>query len=169
MLIGDVLFAFGILVATSATLWCATVFAALVYPARAAQMAARLSARPMATGWVGASIVLPLLTLALILAQVPAPIAKVLALILLLAMALVAALGSGGIVRMVADRLRAGSPDLSMLGAAMRGAGLLIGMANIPVLGWFVIAPSLLILSTGLFAQGLFGRAVAVPWESIEP
>lgn len=169
--IGDVLMVFGGIALISLSLFCSMVLFTLLLPARAAKMAHRLDTAPGRTVAVGAAVFAPVLLLVLVLASVALPLAKISALFLALAFLGCAALGGSGLTRLLADRIRASSSQetMPMLQSTARSAGLIVGVLNIPLLGWLFLAPLFLFASLGSFIHGfLQSRSADISWPANE-
>ncbi len=166
--IGDVLMVFGAIALISLTLFCSMILFTLLLPARAAKMAHQLDNATGKTIAIGAGIFIPILSVIFILAAIPSPLTKGIALLLAMAFLGCAALGGAGLTRLACDRLRSASDNqsLGMLPATTRAAALVVGAINIPLFGWFFLAPLLLFASVGSFAHGFLNHRVPVtPWE----
>lgn len=169
--IGDVLMVFGAIALISFSLFCSMVLFTLLLPARAAKMAHQLDTATARTIAIGAGIFIPVLAVIILLAALPLPVAKITALFIGLAFLGCAALGGTGLTRLLSDRIRSSSSEgtMSMLQTTSRAAGLIVGVFNIPLLGWFFLAPLFLFASLGSFAHGfLNSRVKEIPWQSSE-
>jgi hypothetical protein len=157
--IGDVVLIFGILLATSISIWATMVVATLLYPVRAAKVARSLETSPWKVIGRGTVITIPSILAILVLANIPNPIVKFLALVFAFIFLGMGALGASGLVRWVSERVHETGSGLSVYGSITRAAALIVGAANIPFFGWFFIAPLALLASIGALSSGFFGRS----------
>lgn len=164
MTIGDVMFGLGVVGATAATLWTVLVLSALLASRRAALGAQVLQTSFTKVLLMGVGVTVPSIMMLIVLAAVPNQAVKILALILALGFLMLSAIGSGGLVRWIADQIRASSGDTSQYGSTTRAAILLVGAVNLPILGWFLFAPLCLCMGIGLL---LTGKAKPVPFPDV--
>lgn len=165
--IGDVLMVFGAIALLSFSLLAALVLLTILLPVHSAKMANRIETLPGRTLLAGASITLPALIVIVVMANLPNPATKLLALFSLFVLLACAALGAAGIVRLASDRIKNTANDVTHYGSVTRAAGLVVGAANIPLVGWFVFAPLFIFASVGLFVNGfLTRRNPATPWDA---
>jgi hypothetical protein len=80
---------------------------------------------------------------------------------LLLGVLMLSALGASGLARVLANCVQRNEPKMSDFRALLRGAGLLIAAALVPLLGWFFVVPLTIIMSTGAGWYALRGRVPA--------
>jgi amino acid transporter len=154
MSIGDVLIFLSIFFGLAATLWSLLVVLDLLFSARTAQATERLSNAPWKCFWVG--LVVAGIGVATGLGLLNAPgILKIAGVLILGGLVVLAALGSAGLARLVAMRMTEREPYLKPLPAYLRGAGLLIAVGMMPVVGWFFAFPILLLLSVGAGVSAL--------------
>ena len=159
--IGDVLMVFGGALAVSFALWAFVVITTLVFPVQSARMARKVESSLWKMVGAGLLISLPVLVLATILASMPSPVTKFAGFLVYMAFLGVVSVGAGGIVRPIAERIRETSPDVSVYGATTRAGMLFVAALNVPLVGWFVLAPLAIAASAGCFAVGFFGRGPA--------
>lgn len=147
--IGDVLTVVATVLGAAVSAWALTICAALLFTRRtdAAHAALRQS-------WgkcfvVGLFATFGLLFVSTVLASLALPVAKLAGLFGFAATLALAAVGSAGFARLVANRIMRHDPEVSAYSALTRGAGLLVAAAAFPVLGFFVITPLVIVLSVG--------------------
>ena len=88
----------------------------------------------------------------------PLPAAKFIGYCGLLVVFGLAALGGGGLVLLVAERLQEFDPKLRPFVALNRGALLIVASGLVPLLGLFVIFPAVLAMGMGTAVQAIFMR-----------
>ncbi|MBS1723922.1 MAG: hypothetical protein JSS66_13325 [Armatimonadetes bacterium] len=149
MLIGDVLAVLSLVVTTGIALLCAMVLSALLFPERTTRAARQIESHPWKCVMSGLVVMVPVLLLCLALFQVPNPLARTAAVIVSLVVVLVAAAGSGGLARLVGQRIKRGHIDDQSLPEVAMGSALVIGTSLLPLAGWFLLAPLMLVCSFG--------------------
>ena len=158
--IGDVLF-FSIAVFGSLTAaWAGAVLAAILFPERTHKASKDFEDHPWLTFLIGLVTLAPLVFLAAVLAQQP-PFSA-LAIVLVLAILAVTVLGSGGVARLVARRVEEQGGAQSSYHAIAKGAALVVIAEFIPVFGWFLVFPYVLIASFGAGLKSLFRKRAVV-------
>lgn len=166
LLIGDVLAAIGMVLATAGTLWALLVAIALLFAARAQAARERLEARPLRTLAGGATLSVTAGLLAFLLATQGSGLIKLIGWVLLLGLLGVASVGASGLTLLLSERVRANAPRLSPLAALGRAAGLQIAASYLPVLGWFVVFPLSILIALGAGTTALWPprrRPVSLP------
>lgn len=159
--IGDVLMVFGGAIAISFALWATVMIVSLSFPVLSARMAQGVQRRLGRMVLIGLAVSLPVLLTALVLVNVPNPAAKIVGFAMLMTYLGVTAVGSAGIVRTVAERIRETAPEVSHYGATTRAAMLFVAALNVPFVGWFVLAPVCIAASVGSVTVGLFSKGTA--------
>lgn len=167
--IGDSFSIVAILVGLGLTTWSLIAVIAFLFPARVQIASEKASARPWASFGLGI-LMLVVLTIGFILFVSPAPGAKLLGMIVFLGALMVGVLGVAGLAQIAARRL---SPNLSSMNtdpqAFLKAAGFIVTAGMLPVLGWFLFMPVVLIVSMGAGLSALLHRSpVLVPQHSSE-
>ncbi|HEX8237138.1 MAG TPA: hypothetical protein VF600_14365 [Abditibacteriaceae bacterium] len=161
MTIGDVLAVVAGIGSTCVAAWALLLGMALLFHRRAGlaqQNFERSPWRVLATGFV-----LALLGIGgtLVLLNQPNGILKLAGWALLLGVLGLSALGASGLALLLGNCVQRSEPTMSDFGALLRGAGLLIAAALVPLLGWFFIVPLTIIMSAGAGWCALRGRVPA--------
>jgi hypothetical protein len=152
---GDVLAVVAALVGICLSAWTTLLAFSLLVPGRAEQAAASIRQSPTLIGLRGFGLTLLMVIAAIILFKIPQPIFKAMAWLDLLAMLSLAALGGSGLAMVMARRVRDQEPQLSAYAALMRGAALVVVPGLLPVFGWFLVAPIMLIVGIGAGTKAL--------------
>lgn len=84
---------------------------------------------------------------------------------LLLGLLGISALGGGALATLMAERVRRQDRSLSPLAALGRGAGILVVAGITPFFGWFLLIPTMIIVSLGLGIRTLFTHESSIPVE----
>ena len=151
MLIGDVLAAVAILLGTALTSWTTLLAFRLLFPRRVAIAAEEMRRGAFPLALVGAGTLLVPGGIALtMLSAGPGPV-KMIGFVGLAWILAIAAVGGAGIAATLEDRM----DGIAGFARTSRAAAILVGAANLPVLGWFVFAPILLAVSTGAGVRAL--------------
>jgi hypothetical protein len=77
------------------------------------------------------------------------------------------AIGSAGMSRLLGERLALWSAPASKLKNLLRGAVVYELAGIMPLVGWFLFLPLMVILSIGAAVSGLFSRSPAVVEEAV--
>lgn len=157
--IGDVLAVVATVVGAAASAWALTICAALVFLRRTDAAHAALHRSWAKCFVVGLIATFVLLFVSTALVSLPLPAAKLMGLFGYTATLALAAVGAAGLARLVANRIMRHDTEVSAYSALTRAAGLLVAASAFPVLGFFVIAPLLIILSIGAGTIALVSRA----------
>lgn len=169
MLLGDVLAVVSFVALTALALLCAMALSALLFPVRTSRAAKEIESHPWKCALVGLFLGAPIVTVGLVLYQVAHPLVRLLGVFVSLVLVLVAAAGSGGFARLVGDRLRARG-GLSEAGGIIGGSVMVIGTSLLPLAGWFLLAPLILVISLGAGFRTLPSkRPVALPQSAEAP
>lgn len=165
--IGDSFAVVALLMGIGVTAWALTMIFGLFFPKKAVVARELLEQSPWKSFWVGLLVAVTLGTVNLILIGAPSPIAKVAGVIGLSSLLCAAIVGFAGISQLAAGRIQAMEPKLSAYGAYGRASALIVVSTFFPILGWFFIAPVLLVLSLGLGSNALFARRNEIAPEPI--
>lgn len=163
--LGDVFAFAAIFLGLAATVWGATVLTLLLARAKTEAAAAQIKAKPFLTGFVGFGAALAAALVGIVFANLPEPTLKLIGLILLMVQALTGVLGAASVASLAAERIRAADPSMSLYGALTRASLLVVALASIPLIGWFLVTPILLSYGAGaIFAKKAAPHvAVAAP------
>lgn len=157
--IGDVLTVVATVLGTAVSAWALTICAALLFTRRTDAAHAALRQSLAKCFVVGLFATFALLFVSSALASLALPVAKLAGVFGFAATLALAAVGSAGLARLVANRIMRHDPEVSAYSALTRGAGLLVAAAAFPVLGFFVITPLLIVLSVGAGTIAIVTRA----------
>jgi len=157
--IGDSFSIVAILVGLGLTTWSLIAVIAFLFPTKVQIASDKASTRPWASFGLGILMVVVLL-IAVILFNFSAPGTKLLGAILFLGTLMVGVLGVAGLAQFAARRL---SPTLSSMNtdpqAFLKAAGFIVTAGMLPILGWFVFMPVVLIVSMGAGLSALLHRS----------
>lgn len=155
LILGDVLAVVASLVGICLTAWTTLLALSLLFPSRAERAADGIRIAPGRTfGW-GVVLTAILGFAGLVLLGNPAPVAKLVGWLIMLTLLSLAALGASGLSLVLGGRVRDNEPHLSTYAALMRGAALVVVPGLLPVLGWFLVAPVVLLLGVGAGTRAL--------------
>lgn len=165
--IGDALAVVGTLFGVCASAWALVVGCALLF-GNAAERAEHEVERPWKCLGIGTLLALTLGVLSFALVASPAGPLKLLGTILYVVLLFVAAVGATGIAGTAARRIREMDPEISPFSALVRGAGVLVLSGILPLLGWFGIAPAVLLISLGAGTMAALRRRAPAAANSVE-
>lgn len=155
MTFGDVLAVVAALVGICLSAWTTLLAFSILFPGRAEQAAASIRNSPSGIGLRGFLLTLVMVIAAIVLFKIPQPLFKAIAWLDLLTMLSLAALGGSGLAMVMAHRVRDQEPQLSAYAALMRGAALVVVPGLLPVFGWFLVAPIMLVVGIGAGTKAL--------------
>lgn len=167
LIVGDVLATIAILLAFAGAAYGGMVLSGLLFKTHSATTAKQLEAHPVISGFFGLFVLLPAIVFIGVLFSLKLPIATFVGLITLGFVLLAATIGSGGIARLVSQRILKEDPAVNSFAALSKAAGLLTLACIMPFFGWFFVAPLFLILSIGAGTMALFqGKKSSVASEA---
>jgi len=154
--IGDVFAVIFTLIGVGLTAWALTLSCGLLFPERV-----EIARTSVDRGfWRNLPLGLLMLLIGAIgVALIAAPVGKLLGWAIVLGVLGIGAVGMAGISHFVAARLKQMAPDLGDYPATVRAAAFLVTASMLPVLGWFLFAPALLLTAFSAGARAAFHRA----------
>jgi hypothetical protein len=150
---GDVQAIVAIIVFSGLAAWAGGVIAALLFPARTERASLDLEHRVWPTFFVGLAFMLVLVTFAVVLSPLPAT--RWLAFLIYSGVIGVGVFGTGGLFRLIARRIQDNNGSASNYGAIAKGGALVVAAELLPVFGWFLLFPFVLIASFGAGCKAL--------------
>ena len=149
MTIGDVLAWVGGIGALCASAWALYVAVALLFVQRSNQAADAITNGPWKQGRLGFAATVIVAPISIVMIQNPLPLARLFGLVGVLALLALGAVGGAGIALIAAHRIRTLDPGVTPLGSLGRGAALIVVPCLVPLLGWFLLAPTLFFVGLG--------------------
>ena len=146
---------FGLCFAT----WALLLASALLFPAKAEIASVAATQKPWKNLGRGLLVTGLFGVIGIGMLASPLPPAKLVGWVLILALLAVAALGMAGITLVAAERLQTLEPNLSPYACLVRAAAIMVVPGILPILGWFLIGPLLLIAGTGAGWSALLNRS----------
>ena len=164
LIFGDVVATLAIIMGTAVAMWGAMILSALLFPHKSAVSARRIESEPWKMGFAGLVASFILAVPILILLNLPNPAAKTLGFIALCFVLGISIIGSGGLAKLVSERVReSGGADRPYQGLA-RGGMLVVASCFFPVFGWFFLAPLAFLVTLGAGVMSIVGRStVRIP------
>lgn len=159
LMIGDVFATVAILVGACASMWALVMAVSFLMPARAERAQGVIEQGPWKCLGLGFLTVATLGVASIGLLSAPIPGLKLLGTMLYLSLLGTASVGMSGLVLIIARRVRALEPSVSPYIALSRGAAMIVVGGLVPLLGWFLFAPVVLIVSLGAGARALLARS----------
>jgi len=162
--LGDVFLLFAAMVGISFAIWGAMLLTCMLFPARCAAAAQELEFHPWRAFGIGLAVFLPVVIVGGFLTALPLPIFKVAGVGVYLLLLSLAAFGSGGLARLVGQRVQTTGGASTFYGGYVKGATLVVLTCHLPILGWFLLAPVILICSLGAGIKGLVRGRPSAAW-----
>lgn len=166
MLIGDVLATLSLILLIGSATWATMVLYSLLFPTRVQVASRELEYHPWKSLLVGGAVLVPISFVAIALLAAPNPLAKFLGVMVAVLILSVALLGGAGLALLVGRRVKEQGGADQQLRAFGRSAGILVVAGLLPFVGWFVLAPIVLVAGCGAGVRSLFerqSRKLAVP------
>jgi len=158
MTIGDVLAIIAGSVAICVSAWTLFIGMALVFQERSKAASVFVQRAPWRCLGIGLFLVATVGLGSIVLIALPLPAAKLVGWFSLMILLSVGALGASGICLMIAGRIQLLSSEISGFSSISRAAMLVVVSCIVPLVGWFVIAPLLIVSSLGLGLQAILVR-----------
>lgn len=164
MNLGWVFLGFGTLLTVAIAIPCILLLSANLFPQASERAAERLTQHPARSFGIGLLLTLPTGLLIAVLMQAAGGMVQLFGWALLLGLLAVASIGASGLASMLGRRM---TPHATPSAALIRGAVVLECSAILPLLGWFVATPLLIIWSVGAGLPTLrrTARPIAPPAE----
>ncbi|MCH8978521.1 MAG: hypothetical protein IH945_04675 [Armatimonadetes bacterium] len=166
MIVGNVLLIALIVITSAATGWAGAVLSAILFPERTERASMHFENRAWKTFFLGLLMFVPIVFIGVALTGAGY---QVISIPLFAAVIGISIFGTGGLVRLVARRVHDHGGSTSSYQAIAKG-GLLVVLAELlPIFGWVVIFPYVLIASFGAGVFVLFGRRKVATVETGAP
>lgn len=160
---GDVMTVMYAVVGVAISSWAMLIGMAMLFSRKAEHAQVVLEDRPWTALILGFVIALPIGLLAGALLANPIGLVKVAGWALLSYLLALSAVGAGGLALLVGRRISTLDERVSTFSALVRGSGLLVLIALVPLFGLFAYMPVVFLLSLGAGVQSLFGSRRQVP------
>ncbi len=164
--LGDVFSVVAFLSAIAFCSWSLLVAASLVMDRRVRYAHEAVKAKPWKCLGVGLVWLIVVGGIGFALAAAPNPLTKVAGIGIIVGLLGITAVGLAGLASVAGARMQELDPAMSEYAAVSRGALFVTLPGFLPILGWFGIAPVLIVLGLGAGVKGVFrreARVVVVP------
>ena len=158
MTFGDIFALMSLILGSAGALWAGMTLSAIFFPDRTLMMSKRFEHHPFKTFLLGLLFFAPVTVVGILLLG-PAP---PLGVTIFIAEIGVIVFGAGGFARFAARRIEEHGGATSEYDAIARGAGLLVLAQLMPLFGWLLMVPYVLIASFGAGCLGIVSRRVAI-------
>lgn len=166
LILGDILAIVAALVGGAISTWAMAMAFPLLFVGRVSAAEMRITTAPWKTFFLGLLLATFFTTIAVVLAAIPNPLMKFAGTALFLAILAVAMLGFSGLALGTSRRIQMLDSSVPPFKNLCRATALLVIASFLPFLGWFLVAPVLLILGFGAGMQAILGVAPATANES---
>jgi hypothetical protein len=163
--IGDALTVVSLIVGTCLALWAMIIGMAMLFTRRAGQAAAHLERSPAGALLIGAVLTFAVAAANVVLQQAPNGLVRLLGWSLIYGALSISLVGASGLAILVGGRIQRMDGRMSAFSGLMRGAAFIVIAGLLPLLGWFLFIPLILMFSLGAGLQATFykGRPTAIP------
>lgn len=160
--IGDSFAIVAILLGIGLTAWAMILGASILFAEKALAARNLTEEHPWRGFGIGLAVAVPLGFVSLVLSGVPLPPVKFLGLMGLMILVALSMFGASGLCLSLAGRIRTMEPGISVYTSVVRASAVLVIAAFFPLVGWFLIAPILFVISLGVGVQAMFAKAHAM-------
>ena len=165
MILGDVFATIAVILFSGLSAWAGGLMAAILFPERTERASLDFENRPWVTFLIGLGLMVLFVTIGIVL-YIPA-VLRGLSLFVFASIIGVAVLGSGGLFRLMARRVNNNGGASSNFQAIAKGGALVVSAELLPVFGWFLLFPYVLVASFGAgcraMVRGRVRRTVEAP------
>ncbi len=158
MTIGDVFAIIASVIAICLSEWALFMGMALIFQSRSREASRVVQVRPWRSLGIGFGLMATIGAVSIAMLYTPFPVVKLFGWVGIMTLLAVASLGASGLAQMIAGRIQRIESGVSGFGSLARGAGILVVAGLVPVFGWFVFGPLVLLVSIGVGVQALFAR-----------
>ncbi len=145
--LGDIAAIAATLAGLAVTAWGAVILTMLLARQKVQATSARIQAHPYKVGFVGLGMTAVITLAAVLLFNLDA-FSRILGLLIILVQALVGVIGAASVAHAAADQIQINDPEVSRYSAMVKGSLLVVAMASLPVIGWFLVVPVMLSFGT---------------------
>lgn len=160
--IGDSFAIVAILIGIGITAWAMIIGASILFAERSLAARNLTERHPWRSFAVGIGVALTFGLVSVVMSSMPFPAIKLMGVTGLLSLGALSMFGASGLCLSLAGRIRSMEPNVSVYASVVRAASILVIAAFFPMIGWFLIAPIMFVVSLGVGAQALFVRAEAM-------
>ncbi len=161
--IGDSFAIVAVLFLLGLTAWAMMLLAALLFSHRTEVAMQEYLTRPARGFGLGLVVLVIWGTGAIVLANMPNPLLKILGVVGFMIPFLVSVIGSAGLCGLIAKRIRDAEPGITPYSAMVKATMLVAVAWFFPFIGWFIVAPVILITSLGIGVRVLRHKPKVVP------
>ena len=165
LMLGDVLAVVATLAGVCLSAWALVMAFSTLFPTKVEEARDAVSGQPWKCFRWGLGLWLTAGTASVALLNAPNPLAKLVGWIVLLGLLTLAMLGAAGIAAVCARRVKALDPQASDLSAQTKGAVFVIVSGILPILGWFAVAPMVLMFGLGAGSRAVQAARLRKPVE----
>jgi hypothetical protein len=171
--IGDALTVVSLIGGTCLALWAMMVGMVMLFSRRAGQAAAHLERSPAGALLIGAVLTTAVVVANVVLQQAPNGLVRLIGWSLIYGALSISLVGASGLAMLVGGRIQRMDGRMSAFSGLTRGAALIVIAGLLPLLGWFLFIPLIMMFSLGAGLQATFykGRPASVPalGNGVEP
>lgn len=156
--LGDVLTVLSLMVAVMLSGWAMITISGLVFKRSAALSKESIVKKPVQCGLLGLVVSFFAILIPLVMVQVPMPLIKILGVSLWGVYLVFVSVGAAGIATLLTERIGALDANHSPFVALTRSSTLIVLASSLPIIGWFLVGPLVLLVSSGAAAKNVFAR-----------
>lgn len=145
--LGDIVAIAAMLLGLSATAWGAVILTMLLARNKVQATSARIQAHPFKVGFAGLGMALVIILAAVLLLNLD-PLSKIVGFLIILVQALMGVIGAASVASAAAEQIQINDPSMSRYTAMVKASLLVVSLASLPVIGWFLVTPAFLAFGT---------------------
>lgn len=167
LIIGDVLAVVASIIFICASIWATILASCLLFSHKVKHAQTSFETKPLAVFGIG--FVILLITAIAAGALQISPLGRLIAFGLSMAVLSVGLMGAGGLAKVLGNRISPLDPNVSSFKNIARGAGLMVALSLVPLIGWFLFTPVMIIMSLGAGFMALFSRLQPQAFGDAQP
>lgn len=166
---GDVLAVLGLLFGVCISGWAMIVGAGLIFMGRAGYARQKIESHPFRSVFRGLILTIIGGVGGVVMIATPNPLIKLVGWMLVMLLIGFSVIGATGLAFIVGERIKASDPEASEFKAFSRGAAIIVVSCLLPLFGWFVFAPLVMVLGVGAGTGAVLNRKREEPAVTLAP
>lgn len=162
LIIGDVFAIIASIVFICLSIWATILASSLLFSNKVKHAQTSFETKPGAVFGIGFAILL--FTVVTYSVMFPFPLLRLVGTAGLALVLSIGLMGAGGLAKVLGNRISPLDPNVSEFKNLARGAGLMVVLTLVPIVGWFFLTPLMIIMSLGAGFMSLFSKVETQPY-----
>ncbi len=167
LIIGDVFAVIASIVFICLSVWATIMASCLLFSNKVKHAQTTFETKPGVVFIVGFGILLVVTVISSVLWALP--LTRVFSFVTMMSALSIGMMGAGGLAKVLGNRISPLDPNISTFKNMARGAGLMVVLTLVPLVGWFFFTPLMIIMSLGAGFMSLFTRLRPEPYGDAQP